>query len=78
VLEQAVTESTYILTRSSPSKEHVRGDLAQEVTDEEDRDTGLVLATGQAEILFEFIQAGKCDGIAIKVVEPVHAPQHRL
>lgn len=66
--------ATHVARRTSSVEEHVAGDLTQQIADEEDGHTGLVLCTGEIEILLKIIKTGESDSIAIQVVEPVHGP----
>ena len=68
--------ATHIARRASSVEEHVGGDLTQEITDEENGHTGLVFCAAEVEILLKIVKAGECNGISVKVVEPVHGPQH--
>jgi hypothetical protein len=67
----------HVAGRASSVEEHVGRDLTQEITDEQDGDTGLVLCTGEVEVLLKIIKTSESNGVAIEVVEPVHRPQHR-
>lgn len=62
----------HVVGRAQARDEHVGGDLAENVADEEDGDAGLVLGAGEVGVGFEGAEAGEGDGVAVEVVEPVH------
>lgn len=62
----------HVVGGSKAGDEHVGGDLAEDVADEEDGDAGLVLGAGEVGVGFEGAEAGEGDGVAVEVVEPVH------
>jgi hypothetical protein len=39
---------------------------------EQNADAGLVLRTGQLQVFLETAQTSQCDGISIKIIQPVH------
>jgi len=68
----------HISARPSTGQKHVGRDLAQEIANEENADTGLVLRRAETEIFFEIVKSGKCDSIAIKIIEPVKPVSSRV
>lgn len=52
--------------------------LHQEITNEQDRDCGVVLDTFEVQVFFEAVQACLGQSVPIEVVEEVHGPENRL
>lgn len=61
----------HVIRRLGAGKEHVRRHLAEQIANEKDRNTSLVLGTGEVEVIFQIIQSGEGNGISIKVVKPI-------
>lgn len=55
----------HVVRRASAGQEHIAGHLPKDVADEEDRDTGLVLRRGQIQVIFDVVDAGQSDSIAV-------------
>jgi hypothetical protein len=64
--------NTHVARRPGTVEKHVGGDLAEEIADEEDGDTGLVLCAGEVEVFFEVVEAGEGDGVAVLNIKLVN------
>jgi hypothetical protein len=53
-----------------------RWDLPQNISHKEDRNTRLILCGREVELFLKVIQPSDGDGIPIKIVEPIHDPEH--
>lgn len=60
--------AAHVSGRSGAVEEHVGGNLAEEVTDEENRHTRLILCAGEVQVLFQVVQTCQCNGVTVKVI----------
>lgn len=71
-------EASHVPRRSHAVEDHVGGNLAAKIADEEDRDAGIVLSALEAQVVFEAVQSSVNHCIAIEEVEKVHEPENGL
>lgn len=71
-------KSGHVIGRPDAVQDHVGGDLATKVSDEENRHAGVVLHAHEAKILFKGVQNTVDHGVSVEEVEEVHGPKDGL
>ena len=60
---------SHVSTWAGPRQEHIGRDLSQQISDEKDRYTGLVLGAGEIEVFLKIIDPGKGNRVSVQVIE---------